>query len=179
MEGLIKYDRKVEFYWSKRETHKNRIKTSRLNGCYEYRTKCKWSVLSEVNTTLLLKTRTEGIGAQWNLILFEEMEKDSCPEDRITHALSQLKSDLVSSVLDKFTFVLTLAIWLLDVMQLCLYSPYQFRRHYWIITGVQMANKTDQIHMNHLLKSNLWFFRRISEVRMLNWWNNCWPSIAS
>lgn len=37
------------------------------------------------------------------------MEKDSCPEDRITHALSQLKSDLVSSVLDKFTFVLTLA----------------------------------------------------------------------
>lgn len=60
----------------------------------------------------------------------EEMEKDSCPEDRITHALSQLKSDLVSSVLDKFTFVLTLAIWLLDVMQLCLYSPYQFRRHY-------------------------------------------------
>lgn len=46
-------------------------------------------------------------------------------------------------------------------------------------TGVNMPNQTDQIHMNHLLKSNLWFFRRISEVRMLNSWNNCWPSIAS
>lgn len=62
MEGLIKYDRKVEFYWLKREIYKNCIKILWLNGCYEYCIKCKWFVLFEVNIIFLLKIRIKGIG---------------------------------------------------------------------------------------------------------------------
>lgn len=62
MEGLIKYDRKVEFYWLKREIYKNCIKILWLNGCYEYCIKCKWFVLFFIEN----KNRRD-----WSLVKFD------------------------------------------------------------------------------------------------------------